>query len=396
MISYSKQNILNQDIEAVKKVLKSDFITQGPVITKFEKKVSNYCGVRYAKAMNSATSALHVACMSLGLKKNDWVWTSPNTFVSSANCALMCGAKIDFIDIDLKTYNIDTVKLEKKLIVAKEKGILPKIVIPVHFGGQPCEMQTIFNLSKKYKFKIIEDASHAIGATYSLIKQAKKTKNRRIKIGSCLHSDIVIFSFHAVKVITSAEGGMALTNNKKISEKMSELRTHGITRNKEKFNSTPTNEIWNYQQINLGYNYRMSEVQAALGLSQMKNLNKFIQRRRDIAKIYNNNLTTNFFEKPLQRKNTFSSYHLYPLILKKTGNKAQIKLFKYLSKNGVLPNLHYIPVHLQPYYKNLGFRRGDFPIAEKYFSKAISLPIYPTLTNGQQNKIIKLINSFSI
>jgi len=279
MIPYGRQDITEADIREVVKVLRSDFLTQGPTVLKFEQSISNYCGVSYAIAVNSATSALHIACLALDLGPGDLLWTSPNTFVASANCGRYCGADIDFVDIDPQTYNISINALSEKLIKAKKLGKLPKIIVPVHFAGQPCDMRAIYDLSKVYGFKIIEDASHAIGASY-----------QQIKVGSCTHSDITVFSFHPVKIITTAEGGIALTNNKKIADKISRLRTHGITQNKLKMRKRPQQEIWNYQQIDLGFNYRMNDIQAALGLNQLKRLDNYVKSRHRIAKYYDTEL----------------------------------------------------------------------------------------------------------
>lgn len=393
MLNYSKQEITKKDLTEVNKALYSNFITQGPTIQRFESTVANFCGAKFAKAVNSATSALHVACLSLNLKYGDWLWTTPNTFVSSSNCALMCGAKIDFVDIDPKTYNICANKLESKLKIAKKKKRLPKIVIPVHFAGQPADMEAIYKLSKIYGFKIIEDASHAIGAKY----QIKNSNNKRkiIKVGSCYHSDITIFSFHAVKIITTGEGGMVLTNKKNLSEHIDRLRSHGISRNKKIMKKYPKHETWNYQQLDFGYNYRMTEFQAALGLSQIKRLGKYIQIRKKIAERYDKKLSDKYITKPWQRKEVSSSWHLYPILVnKKNDKKFQLKVLKYLFKKKIVANIHYIPVHLQPFYKKLGFKRGDFPTSEKYFSQVLSLPLYSSMTIKQQNKVIYSLNGY--
>ena len=347
MIPYGRQDVTEKDIVEVEKVLRSDFLTQGPTVPKFENSVANYCSATYGIAVNSATSALHISCLALGLNKGDWLWTSPNTFVASANCALYCEAYIDFVDIDSKTYNMSVNSLKEKLIYAEKVGKLPKIVIPVHFAGQPCDMVSIYELSKRFGFKIIEDASHAIGASYD-----------KFKVGSCVHSDITVFSFHPVKIITTAEGGMALTNDKKISEKLYRLRSHGITNDKNKMETRPKDEIWNYQQIELGYNYRMNDIQAALGLSQMKRLDKYINRRHEIVNHYNTELKNFPLTLPWQSPSSYSSYHLYPILIKKKpGLKSQIQVYNELIENNISANLHYIPVHRHPYYKNLGFKR---------------------------------------
>jgi len=347
MIPYGRQEITEADIAEVEKVLRSDFLTQGPTTPKFEQAVTNYCGVKHAIAVNSATSALHIACLALNLGPGDWLWTSPNTFVASANCGRYCGADIDFVDINPKTYNMCVEALSEKLFKADKLGKLPKIVVPVHFAGQPCDMPAIYDLSKRYGFKIIEDASHAIGASYN-----------KIKVGSCTHSDITVFSFHPVKIITTAEGGMALTNNKDIADKISRLRTHGITKDKKKMEERPKNEIWNYQQIELGFNYRMNDLQAALGLNQMKRLDQYIKRRHKIAEHYDIKLKNLPLITPWQLPYVYSSYHLYPILIKDNlSPKTQRQVYDELIKNNIMVNLHYIPVHRQPYYENLGFKK---------------------------------------
>ncbi len=381
MIPYGRQEITNEDIEEVKKVLKSDFLTQGPIVTKFEKSVANYCNASYGVAMNSATSALHIACLALGLSSGDWLWTSPNTFVASANCGLYCGANIDFVDINPKTYNMSVDELAKKLEIAKKNNKLPKIVIPVHFAGQPCDMKAIHDLSLNYNFKIIEDASHAIGASYN-----------KIKIGSCCYSDITVFSFHPVKIITTGEGGMALTNDKKIAERLRQLSAHGITRDKSSMSIRPINEIWNYQQTQLGFNYRLNEIQAALGLSQMKRLDKYVSRRHEIAKYYDSQFSDLPLVTPWQLPQAFSSYHLYPICIKENINQnLQKQIYDILHKNGIAANLHYIPVHRHPYFESLGFKEGDFKESEKFHKKVISLPMFPLLKDSECKKVVKVI-----
>ena len=383
MIPYSRQNITKKDIAAVKKVLNSDFLTQGPELPLFEKSVSKYCGVNYAVGVNSATSALHIACLALGLTKGDWLWTSPNTFVASANCGLYCGANINFVDIDSKTYNISIEKLTYKLEKAERKGELPKILIPVHFAGQSCDMEKIYLLSQRYGFKIIEDASHAVGAFYD---------NK--KVGSCNYSDITVFSFHPVKIITSGEGGMALTNNEYLFNKMIRTRSHGVTLNKNEMHQRPKNEIWNYQQVELGFNYRMNDIQAALGSSQLKNLRQFVNKRRKIAERYDNELSNLDIILPWQLPKSRSSYHLYPIQIKDNKNKInQLSVYNKLRYNQVGVNLHYIPVHRHPYYEKLGFKKNDFPEAEKFYSKTISLPIFPNLKKKQQEMVISSLRS---
>jgi UDP-4-amino-4,6-dideoxy-N-acetyl-beta-L-altrosamine transaminase len=380
MIPYGKQDINQQDIEAVLNVLKSDFLTQGPQVPAFEKAVTSFTGAKYALAMNSATSALHVACLALGVKEGDYVWTSPITFVASANCALYCGANIDFVDIDEKTYNMSPISLEEKLIEAKKKNKLPKVVIPVHLCGQPCDMKAIKKLSNEYGFKIIEDASHAIGGKY-LGKP----------IGCGEFSDITIFSFHPVKIITTAEGGMALTNSDELNTKMSLLRSHGITRDEKQMTHKPDGP-WYYQQIELGYNYRMTELQAALGLSQMSRLVEFVDKRHLLAKRYNEKLTNLPLILPYQLENTYSGLHLYVIKLELNKiKKTHLEVFNFLKEKGIGVNLHYIPVHTQPYYKKLGFKEGSFKKAEDYYSAAISIPMYSGLSFEDQDKVIATI-----
>ena len=381
MIPYGRQEITEADIDEVNKVLRSDFLTQGPTVPRFEQSVANYCGVSNAIAVNSATSALHIACLALDLSLGDWLWTSPNTFVASANCGRYCGADIDFVDIDPKTYNICVDSLSKKLEQAEKSGRLPKIIVVVHFAGQPSDMKAIYDLSKLYGFKIIEDASHAIGASYN-----------KVKVGSCTYSDITIFSFHPVKIITTAEGGMALTNSKDIANRMFRLRTHGITNDQMKMKQRPQDEIWNYQQIELGFNYRMNDIQAAIGLNQMKRLDEYVKRRHEIAKYYDTELKNLPLTIPWQSPNAYSSYHLYPILIKNNlDNKTQKQVYNELRKNEIAVNLHYIPVHRHPYYENLGFKRNDFPIAEKFHREAISIPIYSSLIEEKQKTVIEVL-----
>ena len=382
MIPYGRQEITKEDILEVEKVLRSDFLTQGPIVPKFEQKVADYCNSNFAIAVNSATSALHIACLALNLGPNDYLWTSPNTFVASANCGLYCGANIDFVDIDPKTYNMCADILSDKLIKAEKQGNLPKIVIPVHFAGQPCDMEKIYELSKKYGFKIIEDASHAIGASYD-----------NNKVGSCKYSDITIFSFHPVKIITTGEGGMALTNDENLSNHMRRLSTHGITKDKELMHSRPNNEIWNYQQIELGFNYRLTDIQAALGLSQLKRVDEYLKIRHKIAEFYNSELNTLNIQLPFHSPKTYSSYHLYPIRIKNNLTpKTQQQIYDALWDKDIAANLLYIPVHRQPYYENLGFKSGDFPQAEQFHREVICLPMFPKLTKEQQTKVVKSLN----
>ncbi len=384
MIPYSRHEITEDDIAEVEKVLRSDFLTQGPVVPKFESSVANYCGSNYAIAVNNATSALHIACLALKLGQGDLLWTSPNTFVASANSGLYCGADIDFVDIDPNTYNISISALSDKLEQAKNKGKLPKIVMPVHFAGQPCDMKEIHKLSKIYGFKIIEDASHAIGASYN-----------KVKVGSCKHSDITIFSFHPVKIITTGEGGMALTNNEELSNYMRRLSTHGITKEKKLMKPRPNNEIWNYQQIELGFNYRMTDIQAAIGLNQLNRLDYYVKTRHEIAKRYNSKLKNLPIQLPVQSSKVYSSYHLYPIRIKNNlTSKTQKQIYDELWKNDIAANLLYIPVHRQPYYENLGFKKNDFPEAEQFHREVICLPMFPKLTEQHQIKIIESLFLF--
>ncbi len=377
MIPYGMQDITESDIEAVIAVLKSDFLTQGPAVPKFEHAVANHVGVQYTIAVNSATSALHLACLALELGPEDMLWTSPITFVASANCALYCGAGIDFIDIDPLTYNLSPQALRKKLAQARKNGNLPKIIVPVHLCGQPCAMEEIFSLSKEYGFRIIEDASHAIGGKYE----------NSSYIGNGQFSDITIFSFHPVKIITTAEGGMALTNQADLAERMMLLRSHGITRDPKKI-ASPSG-AWYYEQIALGYNYRMTELQAALGTSQMHRLNSYVAQRHEIAERYNQHLTDLPVTLPWQAPGTYSSRHLYPIRLQLDKiDKTHAQVFDMLRTAGIGVNVHYIPVHIQPYYQALGFKRGQFPQAERYYEEAISLPIFPALSIEQQSYII--------
>lgn len=381
MIPYSRQDISQTDIDVVVDVLRSDFLTQGPMVPRFEAVVALYCGAKHAVAMNSATSALHVACLALGLGPGDWLWTSPNTFVASANSGLYCGASVDFVDIDPSTYNMSVERLKERLEQAESEGCLPKIVMPVHFAGQPCDMPAIHALSQIYGFKIIEDASHAIGASYS-----------NIKVGSCKHSQITVYSFHPVKIITTGEGGMAMTNDAALAKRMRLLRAHGITNEEELMQSRPVNEIWNYQQIELGFNYRMTDIQAALGLSQMQRLDEFVSRRHEIAERYAGELRSLPITIPHQASGTYSSYHLYPIrINATTSGKTQRQVYDALLRKGVAANLHYIPVHRQPYYESLGFKPGDFPEAEQFHREVISIPLYPTLLRQQQDILIRAL-----
>jgi UDP-4-amino-4,6-dideoxy-N-acetyl-beta-L-altrosamine transaminase len=377
MIPYGKQSISKEDIEAVVSVLKSDYLTQGPLVPEFEREVCEYVSSQHAVAVNSGTSALHVACLALGLTEDDWLWTSPNTFVASANCALYCGANISFVDIDTKTYNLCAGKLEKKLIEAKAKNKLPKIVVPVHFAGQSCEMEKIFQLSLKYGFKIIEDASHAIGGKY-------KGK----LIGGGQYSDITVFSFHPVKIITTGEGGMALTNSAELANKMKLLRSHGVTRD-ELDMTNESDGPWYYQQHLLGLNYRMTDIQAALGKSQLERIETFVSERHALAKRYDEKLTGLPLTKPFQHKDNYSAYHLYPIVLAlNLIKKSKKQIFEELRNKGIGVNVHYIPVHTQPYYKNLGFEKGNYPESEAYYEKTITIPLFHKMTTSEQDYVI--------
>ena len=398
MNPYTQHDISQDDIDSVIEVFRSGWLTQGPKVPEFEQLVASYCGANHAVAVNSATSALHIACVALDLGPKDWLWTSPNTFVASANCARYCGAYVDFVDIDPYTYNMSADLLAAKLEQAEKDGRLPKIVVPVHFAGQPCDMPAIKALSQKYGFAIIEDASHALGARYEIsdvnaIKIgdiAKQQSMTQIKVGSCTHSDITVFSFHPVKMITTGEGGMVLTNNDDLAKRLQRTRTHGITSDKELMDGRPQNEIWNYQQIELGYNYRMTDIQAALGVSQIKRLDKFVALRHQIANYYDTELESLPITTPWQSPQTFSSYHLYPIRVKVgLTRKTQYQIYNSLRKNDIAVNLHYIPVHRQPYYENLGFRVGDFPESEQFHREVISLPIYPSLADRAWTMVVK-------
>ncbi|TPQ28527.1 UDP-4-amino-4,6-dideoxy-N-acetyl-beta-L-altrosamine transaminase [Methylomonas koyamae] len=376
-IPYGRQDISEADIQAVIDVLKSDFLTQGPAVPAFETAVSEYCGVRHAFAVNSATSALHIACLALGVGPGDVVWTSPITFVASANCALYCGAKVDFVDIDPRTYNLSVAALEQKLQGAERDGKLPKVVIPVHLCGQSCDMAAIHALSEKYGFKIIEDASHAIGGRY-----------RNQPIGNCRYADITVFSFHPVKIITTAEGGMALTNDTELADKLALLRSHGITRDPAQM-THQADGPWYYQQIALGYNYRMTDIQAALGLSQLSRLDEFVANRQRLAARYDSLLSALPVEIPWQHPDNYSALHLYPITVPEgVSAYSRLSVFEGLRAAGIGVNVHYIPVHLQPYYRQLGFQPGDFPEAERYYRAAISLPLYATLTEANQDRVV--------
>lgn len=377
MIFYGKQNVNKADIEAVVSVLQSDFLTQGPAIEKFEQYVAKYCGAKYAVAVTNATSALHIACLAAGLKKGDILWTTPITFTASANCGRYCGADINFVDIDKKTYNISVEELEEKLINTDAK---PKVVVPVHFTGQSCDMEKLYRLAKQYNFKIIEDASHAIGGEY-----------KGHKVGCCEFSDMVVFSFHPVKIVTTGEGGMVLTNNKDLYDKLILYRSHGITRNQDLM-TKKSDGPWYYQQIDLGFNYRMTDIQAALGYSQMQRIDEFVTKRRYLVNRYNDLLKDLPLILPYQIDEANSSWHLYVVKIDfNKVNKAKIDIFKEMKNKGVCLNLHYIPVHTQPYYQRLGFKQGDFPNSEVYYKDVFTLPLYYDLSDEEQDYIVQCL-----
>ncbi|ERS87961.1 UDP-4-amino-4,6-dideoxy-N-acetyl-beta-L-altrosamine transaminase [Halomonas sp. PBN3] len=377
MIPYGRQDIQQADIDAVLEVLQSDFLTQGPMVPRFEQAVAAKVGARHALAVNSATSALHIACLAMGLGEGDWLWTTPITFVASANCGRYCGAQVDFVDIDPRTYNLSPEALAAKLERAEAEGRLPKVLVAVHLCGQPCDMQAIHALGQRYGFRIIEDASHAIGGKY-----------QSDYIGSGRYSDITVFSFHPVKIITTAEGGMALTNDDDLASRMDLLRSHGVTRDP----ALMTHEAdgpWYYQQIDLGYNYRMTELQAALGVTQLERLDDYVARRNALAERYDAALATLPVTTPWQHPDSYSGRHLYVIRLQ-LGQivPSHRQVFERLREQGIGVNLHYIPVHTQPYYRALGFTSGDLPAAEAYYAEAISLPLFPTMTEAQQDEVV--------
>lgn len=381
-IPYGHQSLSETDIKSVLKVLHSDFLTQGDTVPKFENAISEFVGSKYGVATNSGTSALHIACKALGLEKNDWLWTSPNSFVATANAALYCDAKVDFIDIDPITWNMDVSLLKDKLKEAESKNILPKILIPVHFGGLSCEMKEIRKLSKRYGFHIIEDACHALGGRY--LDQ---------NIGSCSYSDICVFSFHPVKSITTAEGGMAITNSKELFENMKSLRTHGM----ERRNLSKNNDLhgpWISEMTQLGFNYRMNDIQAALGISQLNRLEKFINKRNEIAKYYHEELSELPLQLPPNLKHCYSAFHIYVVRLEPDmTNKSRDEIFNELLDCGIGASIHYMPIHLHPFYKKMGFQKGDFSESEKYYSEAITLPIFADLTQEQSSYVVQSLQS---
>jgi len=367
MISYGKQSINQDDIDAVVDVLKSDFLTQGPKVVEFENDLANYCEAKYAKAVNNGTAALHLAYLAIGLEQGDIVWTTPNTFVATANAALYCGATVDFVDIDSKTYNLSIDYLKEKLIQAKKDNKLPKLVVPVHFAGQSCEMKAIWKLSKEYGFNVIEDASHALGGEYL-----------NNKVGNCEYSDMAVFSFHPVKMITTGEGGAIMTNNEKLNEKIELLRSHGITKDATKFDNQSDGD-WYYEQRALGFNYRLTDIQAALGISQLKRLDSFVARRREIVKQYFDKLDNSVL--PYQHPDANSSWHLF--VIQTEDRKAT---YKQLKTQGIMTQVHYIPVTSQPFYN-----RKKLKNSADFYRHCLSLPIYADLNNNEQNRVINLL-----
>jgi len=377
MIPYGRQDITETDVDAVIEVLRSDFLTQGPMVPRFEGSVADHVGAKHAIAVNSATSALHIACLALGLGEGDRLWTSPITFVASSNCALYCGASVDFVDIDPRTYNLDIDALASKLATAESEGRLPKILVPVHLCGQSCDMARMAELAQRYGFKIIEDASHAIGGKY---------EDRFV--GDCRYSDITVFSFHPVKIVTTAEGGMALTNDDELAERMALLRSHGITRDPRRMQGE-SDGAWYYQQVDLGFNYRMTELQAALGVSQMARLDSYVTRRHEIAQRYDDLLSELPVITPWRDSKVYSAFHLYVICVPQLSEgRSRRSVFDALRADGIGVNVHYIPVHTQPYYRAMGFGHGDFPNAERYYAQAISLPLFPTMTEAQQTEVV--------
>lgn len=375
LIPYGRQDISPQDIEAVREVLTSDWLTQGPAVPRFEQALERSCHAQHAIAVSSGTAALHIACLAIGLGPGDRLWTSPNTFVASANSALFCGATVDFVDIDPRTYNMSVSALESKLRAAAAKGELPRILMPVHFAGQSCRMKEIHQLTRQYGVAVVEDASHAVGAKYL-----------GEPVGSCGFSDICVFSFHPVKIVTTGEGGAALTNRSDLAERMRRLRTHGVTRDRSQLSQDPGQ--WYYEMLELGYNYRMTDIQAALGASQMGRLEQFVKRRRELARLYDEQFAALPLTTPWQDPDTRSCYHLYPVLIDADRGGGRDRVFAGLRAAEIGVNVHYIPVHLQPYYRQLGFATGDFPASEEYYRRAISLPMYAAMTDAQQQRVV--------
>jgi len=377
MIPYGRHDVTEADVDAVVTVLRSDFLTQGPAVPRFEQAVAAHVGVKHGVAVNSATSALHIACMALGLGRGDRLWTVPNTFVASANCGLYCAAEVDFVDIDPDTWNLSVPRLAEKLAWAQERDLLPKVVVPVHFSGQPTEQEAIWALAQQYGFKVLEDASHAIGA-----------RRNGEPVGSCRWSHITVFSFHPVKIVTSGEGGMALTNDAALAESMTMLRSHGITRDPRRWQD-PDGAAWYYEQQLLGFNYRMIDIQAALGVSQLERLEDYVERRNALARRYDAALAGLPLQLPTVLAGNRSAFHLYVVRLQPKAEKNTHRLvFDELRRRGVGVNLHYSPVHLHPYYRALGFRPGQYPEAERYGREAITLPLYPNLTDAMQDEVV--------
>jgi UDP-4-amino-4,6-dideoxy-N-acetyl-beta-L-altrosamine transaminase len=377
-INYSRQSISEKDIEAVLNILNSEYLTQGPVVPKFEEALIKMVGAKHGVAVNSATSALHIACLALEVGPGDRVWTSPNTFVASANSARFCGAEVDFVDIDGITGNINVTELQSKLVLANKNGTLPKVVIPVHFSGQPTDQERIWNLAEEYGFYVIEDASHSLGGS-----------RRRKTVGNCAYSNITVFSFHPVKIITTGEGGMALTNDSKLSKRMLRLRSHGITRDPEEMVSNSRGP-WYYEQLNLGFNYRMSDIQAALGLSQLNRLTHFVALRNELANRYDEAIKKLPIKRLVVTEHNYSARHLYVI---RVPASQHLRIFKALQNARIGVNLHYMPVHLQPYYRKLGFEESNFPESEAHGREAISLPLYPFLAEEEQDHIIETLGN---
>lgn len=392
IIPYGRQEITSADINAVVNVLRSDFLTQGPMVPQFERAVAEHCGAQHAVAVNSATSALHIACLAMDVGPDDLVWTSPITFVASANCARYCGAEVDFVDIDPVTWNLSVARLREKLVEAKRKGRSPKVLVPVHFAGQPAEQEAIWELAQEYDFKVLEDAAHAIGAS----------RNGE-PVGSCRWSDITVFSFHPVKIVTTGEGGMALTNDGELAERMAMLRSHGITRAPVRFRNSHTTENvaasqfhpapWYYEQQILGYNYRMTDIQAALGSSQLGRLGRYVERRNALAHRYDRALKGLPLQLPTIQPENRSAFHLYVVRLKRSlSSKTHRQVFEDLRQRGIGVNLHYMPVHLQPYYRELGFAPGQYPEAEAHGKEALTLPLYASLTDSDQDRVVSVLS----